>query len=93
MSVLNPDVRMIELVDGDLQPKRFAPDRGVRVVEDQRFESGPTWNSGRGEDAVLDGVAVSVDDDDRDFDVPRRSLTSSLEISLFDRQVKVVSEK
>ena len=86
-------MRMIKLVDGNLQPKRFAPDRRVGVVEDRGLEPGPARNSGCREDAVLDRLSVSVDDHDRDLDVTSRGLASAFEISPFDGQVKVVSEE
>ena len=93
MSVFNPYMRMIKLVDGNLQPKRFAPDRRVGVVKDRRLEPGPARNSGGREDAVLDRLSVSVDDHDRDLDVARRGLASAFEVSPFDGQVEVVSEE
>jgi hypothetical protein len=63
------------------------------VVEDRGLEPGPARNSGGREDAVLDRLSVSVDDHDRDLDVPSRGLASSLEISPFDGQVEIVSEE
>ena len=91
MSVLNPNMRMVELVNGNLQPKGFTPNRRIRVIDYRRFGTGPARYSCSHKNAILDWQPVLIDDENRDFEIPRRSFTSSLKISLLNGQVKVVS--
>ena len=90
MPELDPDVRVVKLLDGDFEPEGLAPDGRVRVVQHGRLQPSFRRNTGGRDDAVVDGVAVTVDHRDRHLDVPRRRLPAALERSLLDRQVEVV---
>ena len=90
MPELDPDVRVVKLLDGDLEPEGLAPDGRVGVVQHGRLKTSFRRNSGGRDDAVVDGVAVAVDHRDGHLDVPRRRLPAALERSLLDRQVEVV---
>ena len=90
MPELDPDVRVVKLLDGDFEPEGLAPDGRVRVVQHGRLQTSFRRNTGGRDDAVVDGVAVAVDHRDGHLDVPRRCLPAALERSLLDRQVEVV---
>ena len=83
---------MVKFINWHFKAERFAPDRRIGVVENGGFQPGPARNSGRGKNAIFDRFPVPIDDDDGDFDVPRRGFPSALKISLLDGQVKVIPD-
>lgn len=90
MPILDPNVRIVKLFDGHFQAKRLAPDRRVRVVQDARLQPSPCRNSCRGEDAIFYRLAIAVDDQNRDLDVPRRRFAPALERAFLNGQIEVV---